>query len=274
MNILKEKSGNLSLFLTNKYYREFVRLLFRYSKIDRNKRQSIKFLNYNIEVQDCLSFIFQFKEIFVKQYYLFETTTEVPLIYDCGANIGTSCIFFNKYFPNARIKAFEADTSIAEILKNNLKNNLINNVDVIAKAIWINNDGIQFGAEGADSGSIYSDTNKIKIDSVRLKDLLDKEDKIDLLKMDIEGAEVDVIEDCGDSLRKAENIFIEYHSFLNSQQNLDKILKILTSNKFRYFIKSDDHKTSPLINKGSVITPSMDLQLNIFAYKLDNEFVK
>ena len=267
MKIIRRKYENIFLFFKSKNYREFLRLLFMYGKIRRNDPREIRFLSYKIYVPDCLSFIFQFKEIFVKQYYLFETNSKVPLIYDCGANIGTSCIFFNKYFPKARIKAFEADTSIAEILKNNLKNNLINNVDVIAKAIWINNDGIQFGEEGADSGSIYSNTNKIKVDSVRLKELLDKEDKIDLLKMDIEGAEVDVIEDCGDSLKKAENIFIEYHSFINLPQNLDKILNSLTSNKFRYYIKSDEHKTSPFVNKTSSITPSMDLQLNIFAYK-------
>ena len=274
MNTLKEKSGNLSLFLTNKYYREFVRLLFKYGRTVRNKKQTIKFLQYNIEVQDCLSFIFQFKEIFVKQYYMFETISNSPIIYDCGANVGTSCIFFNKYFPHARIKAFEADASIAEILKNNLRSNSINNVEVFSKAIWINKDGIQFGAEGADSGSIYSNTNKTKVESIRLKELLDKEAKIDFLKMDIEGAEVEVIEDCGASLKKADNIFIEYHSFINAKQNLDKILKVLTLNDFRYFIKSDDHKTKPFINRSSAITPSMDLQLNIFAYKEDKEFVK
>ncbi len=94
MNILKSKYSNLSLFLSNKYYREFVRLLFKYSNSTRNQSQKINFLNYQFEVVDALSFVFQFKEIFVKQYYLFETETEEPLIYDCGANIGISVLFF------------------------------------------------------------------------------------------------------------------------------------------------------------------------------------
>ncbi len=174
---------------------------------------------------------------------------------------------FKKYFPNSRIKAFEADSAIAQILKSNIKQNSVENVEVIPKAVWINNDGIEFGAEGADSGSIYSLTNKIKVESIRLKEFLEKEEKVDLLKIDIEGAEVDVIKDCDESLSRVKNLFIEYHSFNGQKQELDLILKILTENNFRYFIKSDEPRTSPLINKESLISPSMDLQLNIFAYK-------
>jgi FkbM family methyltransferase len=267
MNFLKSKFGNLSLFLNNKYYREFIRLLFKYGSVNRNEIRDIKFLNYNIKVPDCLSFIFQFKEIFVKEYYLFEPISKSPVIFDCGANIGISCIFFKKFFPNAKVKAFEADSSIAEILKNNLEKNSFQDVEVISKAVWIDNDGIEFGAEGSDSGSIYSNKNKIIVPSVRLKDIIEQEKSIDFLKMDIEGAEIKVIEDCDGSLNRVNNIFIEYHSFINKEQELEKILKVLTENQFRYFIKSDVPRTSPFINKLSNITPSMDLQLNIFAYR-------
>ena len=140
-------------------------------------------------------------------------------------------------------------------------------VEVFPKAVWINENGIEFGAEGADSGSIYSDSNKMKVESIRLKDFIDREESIELLKIDIEGAEVEVIQDCGESLGKVENIFIEYHSYLNHDQHLDKILNILTENNFRYFIRSDEQRVSPLINKKSTVNPSMDLQLVIFAYK-------
>jgi uncharacterized protein YfeS len=40
-------------------------------------------------VPDALSFIWQFKEIFVEEYYRFEAKSESPVIYDCGANVGT-----------------------------------------------------------------------------------------------------------------------------------------------------------------------------------------
>ncbi len=50
------------------------------------------------------------------------------------------------------------------------------------------------------------------------------------------------------------------------------MLKILTENNFRYFIKSDEQRVSPLINKKSTVNPSMDLQLNIFAYRNSSSF--
>ena len=268
MSILKNKYSNLYLFLYNKNYREFLRLFFKYRKIKRNEFRQIKFLNYTVEVPDCLSFIFQFKEIFVKEYYKFHSESKSPVIFDCGANIGLSVIFFKSLFPGAAIKAFEADPSIAGLLRKNLKMNSIKNVDVIAKAVWVNNGEIDFGADGADAGSIFSESNNIKVDTVRLKDLIESEKNIDLLKMDIEGAETDVIGDCGDGLKNVRNLFIEYHSFNNKEQQLDKILKILTENGFRYYIKSDEPRMHPFIRHESEISPLMDMQLNIFAYRL------
>jgi len=55
---------------------------------------------------------------------------------------------------------------------------------------------------------------------VRLKDLLDSETEIDMLKMDIDVAENDVILDCGSSLKVVKKIFREYHSYINSIQKL------------------------------------------------------
>lgn len=267
MSILSLKFENLSLFLNNKYYREFLRLLLKYGSGPRYREQKIHFLNYAARIPDALSFVFQFKEIFVKEYYLFESASEKPLIYDCGANIGISCLYFKKIYPGARIKAFEADPEMAAVLRENLKNNNAGDIEVIPKAIWITDDGIEFAGDGADGGSILAQGVKQKVDSVRLKSLLDSEERIDFLKMDIEGAETSVIPDCGDSLKKAENIFIEFHSFKGYPQNLKKIIEPLENCGFRYFIKSEENRKRPFINKANSQNPDMDLQLNIFAYK-------
>jgi FkbM family methyltransferase len=136
------------------------------------------------------SFIWQFKEIFVDEIYKFNSKNEEPIIYDCGANIGMSCLYFKILYPKARIKAFEADPIITDVLKLNLARNGINDVEIINKAVWIDYNGVEFGRDGADGGSIYLMSNKIKVDSIRLKDFLDDELEIDFLKIDIEGAEV------------------------------------------------------------------------------------
>jgi FkbM family methyltransferase len=255
-------------FLTNSDQREFMRLVFLYGDKKRYEKTVVKFLNYKFHVADCLSFIWQFKEIFVDEAYKFETKNVEPVIYDCGANIGLSCLYLKNIFPDSRIKAFEADPNIAKILSSNL--NDLKKVEVINKAVWINDEGVEISLEGADAASIYGSKNKVKVDSVSLNKLIENEEKIDMLKVDIEGAEVDVIKDCKESLHKVENIFIEYHSFLNYPQDLDSILKILKEKNFRYFIKQPADRNSPLLNRFNKNYPEMDLQLNIFAYKLES----
>ena len=247
--------------------REFLRLVFLYGNRPRYLSKKIRFLNYSVTIPDCLSFVWQFKEIFADENYKFLTENASPVIYDCGANIGISCLYFKKLFPMARIKAFEADPKIAEILSQNLKQNHLTDIEVMRKAVWINNDTIEFSSEGADASSIFAKGEKIKIPSVRLKELMVKEEKIDLLKMDIEGAETEVLIDCKNDLSNVQHIFIEYHSYLAGNQNLNTILEILSKNGFRYFIKPEADRNHPFINRKNKNFPEMDLQVNIFGYR-------
>lgn len=268
MKVFLERSFNgFYKFIKNPNERKFVFYSIIYGSKKRYKEKKINFLNYKIRVPDALSFIWQFKEIFVDESYKFESELTEPVIYDCGSNIGLSCIYFKRIFPGAIIKAFEADPKISKYLKENLKTNGLNDVEVIDKAVWKEDGEINFSSEGADASTIFSSKTNLKVKSVRLKNLLEKEERIDMLKMDIEGAENDVILDCGNSLKIVNNIFIEYHSYTNSQQKLSELLNVLEQNNFRYFIRNDSSRNMPLINKTNKSNPAMDLQLNIFGYK-------
>ena len=81
-------------FLTDKFYRQFMKLVFLYGGRPRYELRSIKFLNFKMIVPDCRSFIWQFKEIFVDKNYLFKAENDSPVIYDCGSNIGTKAFIF------------------------------------------------------------------------------------------------------------------------------------------------------------------------------------
>ena len=228
--------------------------------------KDVKFLSYSFDVPDLPSFVWQFKELFVDGLYKFETHSKEAIIYDCGANIGMSCLYFKKLYPNAKIKAFEADPKIAKVLENNLaKNGVLNGIEIINSAVWIDEKGIEFSSEGADGGSIYGNENKIKMSSIRLKEFLKKEEKVDMLKIDIEGAEYEVLKDCKDSLYNVDNLFVEYHSWNKTEQKLSEILEIFEKNGFRYYIESLTKRKNPFINKGE--KENMDLQLNIFCVR-------
>lgn len=236
---------------------------------ERFVQRNILFKGFNLIVPDLPSFAYQVKEIWENEIYKFDADTQEPVIYDIGANIGTSVLYFNKLYPNAKIKAFEADKKIYDILKHNTEN--LGNIEFYNNAVWINYDELSFNSEGADSGSLLNSfKNKQKVNCIRLKDLLKNENKIDFLKMDIEGAEVPVINDCDEELSKVNNIFIEYHSMIGQSQALDKILAILSKHGFRYFLETPGKSVVAPLSGGGVRLFSynnMDLQVNIWGYK-------
>lgn len=262
---IKQKLNDFSSGLTNKYYREFIRLHLKYGKKPRYEKGTIRFLDFEINVHDYLSFIFQYKEIFVKKAYSFATSKNEPVIYDCGANIGISCLYFKNNFPNAKVKAFEADPDLAVTLKKNLFKNSAGDIEIIPKAVWINNDGVLFGSDGADGGSMFNEKNKNKIDSIRLKDFLEKESEVDMLKMDIEGAEVDVLSDCSGSLENVRNIYVEYHRWKLQPFRLDELLTVLTKEGFSYYLEPLSKISAPLAASNNL--KNSDLQFNIYASK-------
>lgn len=254
------------LFRTREY-REFLRLALLYGDVPRYELRHMAFMGYRIQVPDCFSFLWQFKEIFADEAYKFNTASPEPVIYDCGANVGTSILYFKHLFPAARIIAFEADPQIARILTANLQANHIHQVEVISKAVWVDNAGIEISLEGADGASVYGKGQKSQISSVRLKEYLQRETYIDMLKIDIEGAETAVLHDCEEVLGHVQHLFIEYHAYLEGPQELDRILSILRKNGFRYFIRDDQDRKSPFVLRKYKNDTGMDLQLNIFAYR-------
>lgn len=269
-HLLKNSARPFYKYITNKEEKTFNHLYDKYATTPRYKLyKDVSFLNYKGDIPDLLSFIWQFKEIFVDEIYYFETIDNpTPVIFDCGANIGIGCLYFKKIYPKSRVIAFEADPNIALHLRNNMQKNEIEDVTIVAKAVWTDDQGISFMSDGADGGAVLVENQSTSsssefIDSIRLKDWLDKEDKIDLLKIDIEGAELQVIEDCQHSLSHIDYIFLEFHALSENAQNLSKILNILEQNNFRYYIENIAKRSKPFVNQGR--EQKMDLQLNVFA---------
>lgn len=216
---------------------------------------------------DSASFIFMFDEIFSKQIYKFPTANEMPYIIDCGANIGLSVIYFKTLYPNAEIIAFEPDSEVFKILKLNTESFSFSNVQLIPKACWNLETEIEFQREGADGGRIGK-LGEVevgyKISTIRLCTFLTKQ--VEFLKIDIEGAETNVLEDCADLLVNVKNLFVEYHSFNDENQTLSVILNILTNAGFRYQIQHVGvFSNHPYLGINTHL--GMDLQLNIFAYR-------
>ena len=253
--------------LSNPNGRKFLWLLLTSAGARRNQTTTLTYDGLRFQTPDSLMFFWQVKEIFVDESYAFPTTSPEPVIIDCGSNIGTSVVYFSRYYPKARIIAYEADAATAKTLRNNLTSNGVANVDVVEKAVWTDNEGVDFGSAGDDVSSVFLATNVHRVPSVRLRDMLLQEPRIDMLKIDIEGAENPVIADCRDALGHVQNLFIEYHAYIGQPQTLPELLQILKDSGFRYYIDTAQHRLKPLVNRQYRGNTVMDLQLTIFAYR-------
>ncbi|OAQ38680.1 hypothetical protein A5893_14445 [Pedobacter psychrophilus] len=224
-------------------------------------------LHKTISFIDSASLLFIQDELFNKEIYKFKADNSNPYIIDAGANIGLSVIYFKMLYTEAEIVAFEPDNKVFKALKTNVETFSLSNVTLIKKALWNTETTLKFYSEGADGGRIAIENENeklVEIETTSLRGYLQR--KVDLLKIDIEGAETIVLQDCEDLLHNVKNLFVEYHSFTDQNQSLDKLLNILKNAGFRYQIQHIGlFSPHPFIN----ITKhsGMDLQLNIFAYK-------
>ncbi len=244
----------------------------RLSKLPRYTPGSFEWRKSRLSFPDSASFVFTYKEIFVESIYKFESQKPSPFIIDCGANIGLSVIYFKALFQGAKVIAFEPERKIYEYLKDNIRSQDLGNVELVNKAVWKEDAFLMFSNEGADASRISSLGNmaekksSYEVEAVRLSKYIDQE--VDFLKLDIEGAEGEVIREIEDKLHFVKRIFIEFHSPENGAQELDVILNILTRNKFRYYIDSAFRmRKSPFVDRDTFL--SFDFFLNIFAEKHD-----
>ena len=208
--------------------------------LDRYKEGNIYLFNNLFHFSDNLGFLHSLEEIFEDEVYRFKSKNNAPFIIDCGANIGLSLLYFKKKYPNSKIIAFEPDKRIFKILKKNIDTFFNNkNIDVREEAVWVKDTELIFFSEGSLAGSVsvdFSDkNNKQKVKAIDFKKYLNT--KVDFLKIDIEGAENQLIFDIKDHLKNVENLFIEYHGLIDKKQNLGDILNLLTSCGFEYYIR-------------------------------------
>ncbi len=217
-------------------------------------------------VADAKSFIWQYYEIFFRKYYHFQAKTEHPVIIDCGSNIGLSILGFKRQYPKSIIHAFEADSKIADILKNNIRQLNLSDVQVHQNAVWTADESLQFASEGADGGQIsQGNESSFKVEGIDLARFISRFEQIDFLKIDIEGAETSVLPHIANQLHKVDKLFVEFHSYNGQTQHLNEVINAICSSGHRVFIENVSGRHAPFVNtKGKY---GMDLQLNIFAYR-------
>lgn len=162
-------------------------------------------------------------EIFNSGIYSLEISEENPVILDIGAHIGLATLFFKQRWPGARLFAFEPNPESFALLEENVWQNNLENVELYQLAIT-GSEGIRqlYIPIGEDSWSSNSSLREgswtgiekqqgLRVESVRLAKIIQKLEHIDILKMDVEGAEFEIFKDMKSQIGKISHILVEIH---------------------------------------------------------------
>jgi FkbM family methyltransferase len=155
-----------------------------------------------------------FIQIFLRGELDFRLAQEPRTIVDAGANIGCASIWLARRFPSARILAVEFDRENFEQLRLNTQGRP--GVECIHAGLWPTEGCVEVANPGAAAWALFPRASATGTRTVTVAGLLDHlgVDRLDLLKIDIEGSEADLF--AGDLrwLDRVGAIAIELHDSL------------------------------------------------------------
>lgn len=190
-----------------------------------------------------------FKQIFIKEDYNINFSFDPEIIIDAGANIGLASIYFSNRFPSALVYAIEPEKSNYSTLLKTV--NAYSNVTPINAALHHTNNlrlelfdrGI--GHWGFTTQAVKNNNRVTKLDKIETVSIysiisLYSLKIIDILKIDIEGAEVEVFQKNSELwLPRVRCIIIEFHERFRPNSQLP-ITQLLRANGFEAYNKGEN----------------------------------
>jgi FkbM family methyltransferase len=263
MQTLFDLVRNWRKIMRRRGVRERVQLLWAYTKlrlaflptkvgltatwtIDRPGR--LRLLGYTVELPAFYPCVLLFEEIFVDEVYAFDVPRGAPRILDCGAHVGLATLYFVRSFPDARVTAVEPDPQLFRILQRNIVANGLRHIDVRNAAVTGSDGPITFHTRNDFQGGAANSLDvrnigpgvvarAITVQGIRLSAFL--QSPVDLIKLDIEGAEGDVIAEVSAAglLAATRWLIFEYHAAAGG--HLGSVLTMLEEAGMAYDIRAD-----------------------------------
>lgn len=163
-----------------------------------------------------------FVDIFCRQEYGWDFAAPPQVILDAGAYTGLSASFFATRYPDATIIAIEPDEENFKLLELNTAR--FKNVHPIRAALWAKSGSVSLKDPGngdwafqvSESGNSVTTEAEARSKSIRAVTIDDIRrefnlDKIDLLKVDVEGSEKEIFANAGPWISSVDAICIELH---------------------------------------------------------------
>lgn len=211
------------------------------------QRESI---HYDLKQENIFKVVYD--EIFVREDYKVQLKRKDPVIFDCGANIGLASLYFAELYPEASIVAFEPNPSAVVYFQKNTKElresgKLLFHQVALGK---VNSTG-HFNATSLPGSVFASSVFKfsgpiVPVQFRKLSDFTAEYDLIDFAKIDVEGAEWEILDDliASDSLRKIDQLIVEHHQLYDEADRSAEFIDIFKQHGFEVNIRST-FKTKP-----------------------------
>ena len=175
-----------------------------------------------------------------------------PIVFDVGANIGTISIWLSRILTLGHVYSFEAQPQIFYQLAGNVALNNLYNIDVFNYAVGSEEGYITFNEpnyfSNYDFGTfsllkekIPSSNKKSTVQCVTLDNFITrfKIPKVDLLKIDVEGMDLEVLKGSVNILNNfAPAIYIEH--FDNTTSMLNEIKEFLSEFNYSYDLRKNN----------------------------------
>lgn len=170
------------------------------------------------------------KEIFGDLQYVRDTMPDrVTRILDLGANVGFASLFLAAMYPEALIACVEPDPENLVALRHSLAINGIP-ATIVEGAVAGSTGQRNFSADSMPSSGRMMDegTGIVQVEALSLRDLLLRLnwETVDLVKIDIEGAEHELIVADLEIFRRFSHILMELHDWIPKQVVVDSLASV------------------------------------------------
>ena len=193
-------------------------------------------MSFNVHFTSYPELINLFEEIFIYQTYKFTSDDPHPVIIDCGSNIGLSVMYFKMTTPSSVVLAFEPDGETFGLLTKNIRENDLKNVSLYNFALRdFETETTLYKNNQSLTSSLYNNPGKQKEEIVLTKKLSSYiEKKVKLIKIDVEGSELAIIDDIisSNKVELVEKLIIEYHPVI-TRVPAEEIMSRLRVNNFK-----------------------------------------
>lgn len=200
------------------------------------KNISFTFLSHTplqIKVNDVEQLSYFFNIFYSEPFKITKTIDSSPIIIDGGANIGMSSLYYYSKYPRARIYAIEPVAENVDLLRSNLSG--LPYIDISQIALWEESKELILNISSCVRyNSVLNIDEKCRprrVKALSLSDWLDEKHivKVDVLKLNVEGAEVSAIKGLGKRIKEVGVIVGEFHSELVDK---DEFFSELERNNF------------------------------------------